>query len=74
MPKPSPEELAVYAAENRLVAAYQRAEADLAENAAREAAAGITHETAEYQRLNQAVIDAEQRLPKRFKKAARRGL
>ncbi|MFE0845284.1 hypothetical protein [Streptomyces rochei] len=74
MPKPTREELALYADENRLVAAYQRAKAALAENTAREAAAGITHETPEYQRLNQAVIDAERQLPKRFKKAAKRGL
>jgi hypothetical protein len=70
MPSPTPDELNVYADENRLIAAYQRAKADLAENTAREAAAGIVTETAAYQRLNQAVIDAE----KRFKKAARRGL
>lgn len=68
------QQLDEYADENRLVAAYQRAKAALAENTAREAAAGITHETADYQRLNQAVIDAEKQLPKRFKKAARRGL
>jgi hypothetical protein len=74
MPSPTPDELNVYADENRLIAAYQRAKADLAENTAREAAAGIVTETAEYQRLNQAVIDAEKQLPKRFKKAARRGL
>lgn len=74
MSKPTRDELNVYADENRLVAAYQRAKAALAENTAREAAAGITHETPEYQRLNQAVIDAEKRLPARLKKAARRGL
>lgn len=74
MPKPTQDELDVYAEENRLLAAYQRAKAELAENTAREAAAGITHETAEFLRLNQAVIDAEERLPKRFRKAARRGL
>lgn len=74
MPKPTREELHVYTEENQRVAAYQRAKAALAENTAREAAAGITHETPEYQRLNQAVIDAEEQLPKRFKKAARRGL
>jgi hypothetical protein len=74
MDKITREQLDAYAEENRLLAAYQRAQAELAENTAREAAAGITHETAEYQRLNQAVIDAEQRLPKRLQKAARRGL
>lgn len=70
----SQKQLNVYAEENRLVAAYQRAKANLAENTAREAAAGITHETPEYQRLNQAVINAEASLPARFKKAARKGL
>jgi hypothetical protein len=74
MPKPTPEELNVYADENRLIAAHHQASAALAENTAREAAAGIIHETAEYQRLNQAVIDTESQLPKRFKKAAKRGL
>lgn len=74
MSKPSRDELAVYADENRLIADYHKASAALAENTAREAAAGITHETPEYQRLNQAVLDAEARLPKRFKKAARKGL
>ncbi|MFG3127384.1 hypothetical protein ACGFZU_06740 [Streptomyces tendae] len=74
MPKPTRDELNVYADENRLIAAYHEASAALAENTAREAAAGILTETAEYQRLNQAVIDAEKQLPERFKKAARRGL
>ncbi|MBZ6207513.1 hypothetical protein KVH31_13495 [Streptomyces olivaceus] len=74
MSKPSRDELDVYSDENRLIAAYHQASAALAENTAREAAAGITHETPEYQRLNQAVIDAEARLPKRFRKAARKGL
>ncbi|MEU4051273.1 hypothetical protein AB0F09_19000 [Streptomyces olivaceus] len=74
MSKPTREELDVYADENRLVAAYHKASAALAENTAREAASGITHETPEYQRLNQAVIDAEEQLPKRFRKAARKGL
>ncbi|MFE9286682.1 hypothetical protein [Streptomyces olivaceus] len=74
MSKPSRDELAVYADENRLIADYHKASAALAENTAREAAAGITHETPEYQRLNQAVIDAEEQLPKRFRKAARKGL
>lgn len=68
MPKPTADELRHYAEENQLLAAYRRAEAALYENAAREAAAGITHETPEYLRLNQAVIDAEKQLPKRFQK------
>ncbi|MFF7147502.1 hypothetical protein ACFZAO_05440 [Streptomyces griseoaurantiacus] len=74
MSKPTREELNAYAEENRRVAVYQHAKAALAENTAREAAAGITRETPEYQRLNQAVIDAEKQLPKRFRKAAKRGL
>jgi len=40
------------------------------ENAARESAAGTTHETSEYQRLNQAVIDAGKRLPADLKHLA----
>lgn len=67
MPKPTAEELRVYAEENEALAAYRRAEADLYENTAKEAAAGITHETSEFLRLNQAVIDAGKRLPKRFR-------
>ncbi|MFG2352599.1 hypothetical protein [Streptomyces sp. NPDC048521] len=67
MPKPSKEAIQEYAEENRLLAAFRHAEAALYENAAREAADGITHETDEYLRLNQAVIDAGKRLPKRFK-------
>ncbi|MFH9812502.1 hypothetical protein ACH4NO_18140 [Streptomyces olivaceus] len=74
MSKPSRDELAVYADENRLIADYHKASAALAENTAREAAAGILVETPEYQRLNQAVLDAEKQLPKRFRKAARKGL
>ncbi|MFE7727419.1 hypothetical protein ACFU5D_16690 [Streptomyces anthocyanicus] len=74
MPKPTRDELNVYADENQRIAAYHQASAALAENTAREAAAGITHETPEYQRLNQAVIDAEASLPARFKKVARKGL
>lgn len=56
-----------YAKENRRLAAHRRAEADLYENTADEAEAGITYETPEYLRLNGAVIDAERRLPKRFR-------
>ncbi|MFI9244166.1 hypothetical protein ACIGXF_16610 [Streptomyces sp. NPDC053086] len=67
MPKPSKKAIQEYADENRLLAEFRRAEAALYENAAREAAAGITTETPEYLRLNQAVIDAGKRLPKRFK-------
>jgi hypothetical protein len=62
-----------YADENQALAAYRRAEAALYENAAKEAAAGITHETPEYQRLNQAVIDAGKQLPKRFKHLTKEG-
>jgi hypothetical protein len=71
MPKPTPEQLRDYAAENVLLAAFRRAQADLYDHTAREAAAGITHETAEYQRLNRAVIDTGKRLPKRFKHLAK---
>jgi hypothetical protein len=71
MPKPTDAAAREYAEENQLLAAFRRAQADLYENAAREAAAGITHETPEYQRLNQAVIDAGKRLPKGLKHLAR---
>ncbi|WP_318201054.1 hypothetical protein [Streptomyces sp. SCL15-4] len=71
MSKPSQHELDVYADENERIAAYRRAQADLYEHTAREAAAGVIHETPEYQRLNQAVIDAGKRLPKRFKHLAK---
>ncbi|MGW3196310.1 hypothetical protein ACWDBD_17325 [Streptomyces sp. NPDC001118] len=73
MSKPSQEALQEYADENRLLAEFRRAEAALHENAAKEAAAGITHETPEFLRLNQAVIDAGKRLPKRFKHYAKQG-
>lgn len=52
MPKPSKDAIQEYAEENQLLAAYRRAEADLYENTAREAAA---------------VIAAGKRLPKRFR-------
>lgn len=71
MPKISQHELDVYAAQNETLAAFRRAQADLYENTAKEAAAGITHETPEYQRLNQAVIDAAKRLPKGLKHLAK---
>jgi hypothetical protein len=67
MSKPTAEELRAYAAENVLLAAFRRAQADLYDHTARESAAGITHETPEYLRLNQAVIDAGKRLPKGLK-------
>ncbi|WP_055693408.1 hypothetical protein [Streptomyces prasinopilosus] len=70
MTKPTPEQIRTYADENQAVAAYHRAEAALCENTAREATAGITHETSEYLRLNAAVIDAAARLPERFKHLA----
>lgn len=71
MPKPTAEQLRVDAEENELLAAFRRAQADLYDNAARESAAGIFHETDEYLRLNQAVIDAGKRLPKGLKRLAR---
>jgi hypothetical protein len=67
MPEPTRAELNLYADENEALANYRRAQADLYDNTAREAAAGITTETDEYARLNQAVIDAGKKLPKRFK-------
>ena len=66
MPNISQHELDVYA-DGLLLGEFRRAQAALSWNTAREAAAGITHETPEYQRLNQAVIDAAKKLPKRFK-------
>ena len=70
MPKPTAEQLRVDAEENELLAAFRRAQADLYANAARESAAGIFHETDEYLRLNQAVIDAGKRLPEGLKHLA----
>jgi hypothetical protein len=65
--KPTAAELAVYADENKLLAAFHAAQAALCDLTAREAAAGITEETPEFLRLNQAVLDTGKRLPKRFK-------
>lgn len=73
MPKLSKEALQEYAEENRLLAEFRRAEAALHENAAKEAAAGILHETPEFLSLNEAVIDAGKRLPKRFRHYAKQG-
>ena len=70
MPKPTVDELSAYAEENKHLAAFRRAQADLYDNTARESAAGITHETPEYQQLNQAVIDAAARLPESLKHLA----
>lgn len=50
-------------ADNEAVARYRAAKQALRENAARELAAGITHETDEYLRLNAAVIEAEKHAP-----------
>ena len=63
-------ELAEYAEQNRLLAAYYRAAADLANNTAREAAAGITHETDDYSRLNDAATAAAKALPKSLRHVA----
>lgn len=71
MPKPTADELRVYSEENELLAAFRRAQADLYDNAARESAAGIIHETPEFLRLNQAVNDAAERLPKSLKHLAK---
>ena len=73
MPKPSKEALQEYADENRRLAAFRRAEAALYENTAKECAAGALHETPEFLRLNQAVIDAGKNLPKRFRHYAKQG-
>lgn len=71
MPKPTADQTRDYIGENELLAAFRRAQADLYENTAREAAAGVTQETPEYQRLNQAVIDAGERLPKGLRHLAK---
>ncbi|MET9445013.1 hypothetical protein [Streptomyces sp. NPDC006610] len=63
MPKPTSAEMAEYVQENRALAAFRRAQADLYAHTAEEAAVGITVETPEYLRLNQAVIDAGRQLP-----------
>lgn len=66
MPKPTPEELIAYANENQLLADFRRAQADLYDHTACEVVEGITEETPEFLRLNQAVIDTGKRLPKRM--------
>jgi hypothetical protein len=63
MSKPTSAEMAEYVQENQALAAFRRAQADLYEHTAKEAAASITDETPEYLRLNQAVIDAGRQLP-----------
>ncbi|MFD1277433.1 hypothetical protein [Streptomyces kaempferi] len=67
MSKPTAAELREYAEENVALAAFRRAQADLYDHTAREAAAGITTETPEYQRLNRAVVDAGKLLPEGLK-------
>jgi hypothetical protein len=64
---PSVEELHTYAAQCRALAAFRRAQADLYDSTAREAEARITVETPEYEQLNQAVIDAAEKLPEGLK-------
>lgn len=71
MPKLTKEALQEYAEENRLLAEFRRAEAALYENTAKETAAGILHETPEFLRLNDTVVDAGKRLPKRFRHYAK---
>ena len=68
--EPTAEELRVHAVQCRALAVFRRAQADLYDNAAREAEAGVTEETPEYERLNQAVIDAAERLPEGLKHLA----
>jgi hypothetical protein len=70
MSKPT-RQLQEYADENLRLAEFRRAQAALYENTAREAAAGIQHETPEFLRLNQAVIDAGRNLPKRLRYLAK---
>lgn len=67
MPTPSKKAIQEHVEENRLLAEFHRAEAELHENTAREAAAGIDYETEEYLRLNEAATEAGKRLPKRFR-------
>jgi hypothetical protein len=71
MPKPNKSALQEYAEENRRLAEFRRAQAALYENTAREAVAGIQHETPEFLRLNQAVIDAGRKLPQRLRHLAK---
>ncbi|MFF5473347.1 hypothetical protein [Streptomyces achromogenes] len=70
MSKPSKRAIREYVEENRLLAQWHSAEAELHDNTAREAAAGIQHETEEYLRLNEAATEAGKRLPKRFRHLA----
>lgn len=66
MSKPTAAQIAEYADENDALAAFRRAEADLYAHTAQEARAGVSGETEEYHRLNDAVIAAGKKLPKRF--------
>ncbi|MFI0900540.1 hypothetical protein [Streptomyces sp. NPDC020983] len=68
---PTPDQFAEYAAENEALAAFRRAQADLYAHTAREARSGITGETPEYHRLNDAVIAVGKKLPKRFRHLAK---
>lgn len=61
-------EVAEYATVNEALAAFRRAQADLYDLTAREAKAGIRVETHEFERLNQAVIDAGKALPKSLRR------
>lgn len=67
MSQPTPEELLAYANDNERLADFRRAQADLYDHTAREVVAGVTGETPEFLRLNQAVVDTGKRLPKRMK-------
>lgn len=64
-------ELTEYAAHNEALAVFRRAQADLHELTAREAKNGVTEETPEFHRLNQAVIDAGKALPKQLRHLAK---
>lgn len=67
MPEPTRAELDEYAGHTRALANFRSAQAALYANTSREAAAGITDETDEDARLQQAVIDAGKKLPKQYK-------
>lgn len=68
---PTPAQLAEYADETEALAVFRRAQADLYANTAHEVRAGVTGETPEYHRLNDAVIAAGKKLPKRLRHLAK---
>lgn len=64
-------QLDAYADDNEKLAAFRRAQADLYDVTARETKAGIRHETPEFHRANQAVIDTAKNLPKHLRRLAK---